>query len=99
MLVLACALGVMMAMEAAFRLRSLADQLFDIGSVVLFTGAGAWALRRYLRLLMRAEALANQAECRACQTYGRLELVHPQAQGDAVDVRCRKCAHVWRIED
>lgn len=96
-LVLACALGVMMALEAAFRFRTPLDQLIDIASVVVCTATGAWALRRYLRLLMRAEALAHQADCPACKAYGRLELVRPDAQGDSVGVRCRTCHHEWQI--
>lgn len=96
-LVLLCALGVMMAVEAVFRYRSAADQAFDIASVVLCTATGAWALRRYLRLLLRAEALAHQADCPACKAYGRLELVSADAEGDSVSVRCRKCAQEWQI--
>ena len=30
---------------------------------------GVYSLRRYLYLLMRAEAVANQAVCPKCQTY------------------------------
>jgi predicted Zn finger-like uncharacterized protein len=57
-----------------------------------------WALRRYLGLMARAESAANQAECPHCHAYGRLELQQSNAQGDEVEVRCRKCGHLWRIE-
>lgn len=97
-LVLLCAVGLMMALEAAFRFRSPADQLIDGLAVLCCAGAGLWALRRYLYLLMRAESLAHQADCPACKAYGRLELVESQADGDTVNVRCRRCAHEWWIE-
>lgn len=97
-LLLMCALGLMMALEAAFRFRTPMDQAIDIVAVVLCAAAGMWTLRRYLYLLMRAENLAHQADCPACQAYGRLELVEPEAEGDTVAVRCRRCAHQWRIE-
>jgi hypothetical protein len=58
---------------------------------------GLWALRRYLRLLTSAEAVANQADCPSCGTYGRLDLVEANATGDEVAVSCRKCSHGWRI--
>jgi predicted Zn finger-like uncharacterized protein len=97
-LLLFCALGLMMALEAAFRFRTLADQLIDGVAVLVCAGAGVWALRRYLFLLMRAESLANQADCPGCGAYGRLDLVDPAAAGDTVAVRCKRCGHEWRIE-
>ena len=97
-LVLMSALGLMMALEAAFRFRTPMDQAIDIVAVVVCAAAGVGSLRRYLYLLMRAESLAHQADCPACKAYGRLELVEPEAEGDTVDVRCRRCAHPWRIE-
>jgi hypothetical protein len=97
-LLLFCALGLMMALEAAFRFRTPADQLIDGAAVLACAGAGLWALRRYLFLLMRAESLAHQADCPGCGAYGRLHLVDPNAAGDTVAVRCKGCAHEWRIE-
>ena len=95
---LLCALGLMMALEAAWRFRSLSDQLLDATAVIVCAGAGLWALRRYLYLLMRAEHLANQADCAACKAYGRLALMDPQAEGDTVAVRCLGCGHTWRMD-
>jgi hypothetical protein len=92
-----CTIGIFAAFEAAGKFRSLHDQLLNLLIVVLCTGIGIWALRRYLRLLHNAEAVANQAECRQCKSYGRLELVHANAGGDEVQVRCRKCSHGWTI--
>ena len=92
-----CAIGVFGAIEAAMRFRSWGDQLVNAAAVLLCTGVGVWALRRYLYLLAHAEAVANQADCPACKTYGRMELVQSDASGEQVQVRCRQCSHHWRI--
>ena len=93
--VLMCVLGLMMALEASSRFTSTLDRVIDIVAVIICAAVGAWALRRYLFLLARAEAIAHQADCPHCQAYGRLacEAERP----DAVDVRCRKCGHRWTI--
>jgi len=105
--VIFCCLGLMMALEGATRFRSTADQLFDLMAVVVCTGAGLWALRRYLTLLLRAESIAHQADCPHCKTYGRLELAAAPSSASAaqasatqaqqVAVRCRACGHEWPI--
>ena len=92
-----CTIGVFGAMEAALRFRSWSDQLVDGASVLACVAIGLWALRRYLFLLSYAEAMAHQAECTACQTFGRLDLVQSDAGGNVVQVRCRHCGHHWRI--
>ena len=96
-LLLCCVLGLMMALEAATRFRTVQDQLTDYVAVVLCAGAGLWALRRYLYLLTHAEAIAHQADCPACKTYGRLDLLRAHTSGDEVGVRCRHCGHEWTI--
>jgi ABC-type nickel/cobalt efflux system permease component RcnA len=98
-LLLLCVLGLMLALEAAMRFQSLADRLTDAAAVLVCAGVGVWALRRYLYLLTHAEAVANQADCPRCKAYGRLELVDADEAGTHVQVRCRGCAHEWRIED
>jgi hypothetical protein len=102
-----CCLGLMMALEGATRFRSTVDQLFDLMAVVVCTGAGLWALRRYMSLLLRAESIANQADCPCCKAYGRLELAAStslmsaaqtsEAADEQVAVRCRACGHEWPI--
>jgi hypothetical protein len=104
---IACTLGLMMALEAATRFRSTADQIIDLVAVVVCTGAGLWALRRYMSLLLRAESIANQADCPRCRAYGRLDLAAStspmsaaqtsEAADEHVAVRCRACGHEWRI--
>ncbi len=90
-------IGIFAAFEAASQLRGLQDQLLNGVAIVLCTGIGLWALRRYLRLLTHAESVANQADCPHCKAYGRLELVKSDATGNEVDVRCRQCGHGWQI--
>lgn len=103
--VIACTLGLMMALEATMRFRSTADQLIDLVALLLCAAAGVWALRRYLYLLLRAESIANQADCPRCKVYGRLELAQPvpspsqaaAARVQRLAVRCRACAQEWHI--
>ncbi len=93
-----CLLGLFAAFEAAWRFRDWVDQATDLVAGALCAGIGLWALRRYLRLLTSAEAVAHQADCPSCKTYGRLELVQSDATGTSVQVRCRHCGHEWHIE-
>ena len=105
--VILCTLGLMMALEAATRFRSTADQLIDLVAVVVCALAGLWALRRYLYLLLRAESIAHQADCPRCKVYGRLELAQPvpsapgaaAVRSEQLAVRCRACAHEWHIHE
>ena len=92
-----CMIGVFAAFEAMSGSASWFERLTDLGAILLCTGTGLWALRRYLYLLSHAEAAAHQADCPQCKTYGRLELLQSDASGDEVQVRCRKCGHVWHI--
>jgi hypothetical protein len=59
--------------------------------------AGLWALRRYLYLLMHAEAVAHQADCPACGTYARFPLVRADPMDEQASVCCRNCNHEWTI--
>jgi hypothetical protein len=70
---------------------------------------GAWALRRYLFHLMRAELIAHQAVCPQCKAYGRWRIEsHTEAVAKAgaetaaeaaavTQVRCVSCSHTWTI--
>lgn len=69
----------------------------DLLGIVLCAATGVWALRRYLYLLTHAESVANQADCPACGTYARFDLVAADAAGDEVAVRCRRCQREWTI--
>jgi|GEM_PF-160987 len=92
-----CAIGIFGGIDASMRFRSWGDQLVDVAAVLLCTATGVWSLRRYLRLLAHAEDVAHQADCPACKTYGRLELLQSDGDSEEVQVRCRKCGHLWHI--
>jgi hypothetical protein len=93
-----CIVGVFAAFEGLTGTGSLVDKASEVATLLVSAAAGLWALRRYLYLLSRAEAVAHQAECAKCQAYGRLELLQSDATGESVQVRCRGCGHVWRMD-
>ena len=92
-----CVIGLFAAFEAASQFRSLMDQVTDLVAGLLCAAVGLWSLRRYLRTLSSAEAVAHQADCPQCQTYGRLDLMLTEGADDEVHVRCRGCGHSWHI--
>lgn len=100
-LLLLCTVGALGALEA-FSGAHGSDRLLLALSFVAAGGVGAWSLRRYLFHLMRAESIANQADCPACRVYARWNIEHaaPAANGDdgTMDVCCRACGHRWRID-
>ncbi len=98
-LLLLCAMAALGAVEAFGRAGS--EKLLMVASLLVAAAVGAWAVRRYLTFLMRAELIANQATCPACSAYGRWH-VEPGEAGDDLaggfEARCRSCDHRWRIE-
>ncbi len=93
-----CTIGLFAAFEGLTRFTDTSDRLFNLGAILLCAAIGLWALRRYLFLLTHAEAVAHQADCPSCGTYGRLKLVRPDSTADQVPVCCRKCGQEWRID-
>ncbi len=102
-LLLFSALGILGAMEVFWRQPG-GERLLMAASVVIAGVIGVWALRRYLFLLMRAELIANQAVCKACEAYGRWTVEShtpddaPADQPMRMQVCCRKCGGRWQIE-
>lgn len=92
-----CAVGMLGAFEVYSRTSPWTDQFLDAAAVAICAAVGVWALRRYLYLLMHAEATANQAACPACKTYARFQLEHEALDGSAVQVACKACGHRWTI--
>jgi hypothetical protein len=73
-----------------------------IGGVI----AGA-SVTRYLRMLMQAINLGENATCRGCGTYakfdilasGRIRSHGPNDRGSLwMKVKCKKCGAEWRVE-
>lgn len=61
-----------------------------------------WSLRRYHRILDRAEWHGEQSTCPQCKTYGALEVVESGGEraddtGEWLKVRCRRCDHRWHM--
>lgn len=97
-LLLLAVVGVMGCLEVMSSLPA-AERLLDAFYAVVCALIGVWALRRYLFLLMRAESIANQANCPRCQVYGRLRLADTPPQAGRTAVRCRACDQEWVIEE
>ncbi len=77
--------------------------LSSLAMILAATLLGIVAMRRYMRMLNRAEALAEQCVCPACASYGTIRVLgagtvetddHPQW----MRVSCKKCDHQWRVE-
>lgn len=98
-LLLLCTIGLLSSFELFSGQRPLLDQFDNLVALLLCAGIGIWALRRYLYLLMHAEAIASQAVCPACESYGRLQLIQDDEPNERVKVKCRGCAHEWHIQD
>lgn len=100
-LVLLCAVSALGAAEAFSQAGS--QRLLMVLSMVVSAAVGAWSVRRYLFHLNRAEFIANQATCPACDTYGRFRVESIEGPVEAgvpavMRVCCRRCSSTWRIE-
>ena len=73
------------------------QKVVNLVFVLLCAVISFWALRRYLFLLMRAEEIANQANCGDCGEYGRFTVVGENQNEGETEVRCAKCSHQWSI--
>lgn len=82
----------------AFQDASPADKLLNVLLFIASAAIGLWSLRRYLYLLTHAEAVANQANCPACGTYARFEVMGEDRRSGQIAVCCRACRHEWTIE-
>jgi hypothetical protein len=87
----------LIASMEAFRTAQGEAQGLNVIYVLVCAAIGAWALRRYLFLLLRAEHAANQASCPDCGEYGRFHVVRQRKASHDMDVCCRKCSREWLI--
>jgi hypothetical protein len=67
-------IGLLAAFEGLTRADGIDARAGNFAAIGICAVVAVVALRRYLYLLMHAEALAHQAVCAACETYGRLEV-------------------------
>ncbi len=71
--------------------------------IVVATLICAVAIRRYIRMLGRAESLAEQCVCPDCATYGVIRVleagrVDDDEQPQWIRVSCKKCNREWRLQ-
>jgi len=78
--------------ELSFR-GSFVRLLAYVGMVFAAGGIGIYGLQRYQRIMVQAESLGEHATCAGCGAYARFKMISAHA------VRCRKCAHEWRLID
>ena len=72
--------------------RGSAARLLSYVVVILGAAAtGIYGMMRYLKILVEAERIGEQATCTACGAYARFSLI------SASQARCRKCSHEWRL--
>lgn len=102
LLLLFCSLAVIGALEALSD-RGMTERLLLATSLLVAGGLGAWAMRRYLFFLGRAEQLAHQASCPKCHAYARWDIERELPGSESTDtvvvmqVRCRACGNGWSI--
>ena len=63
------------------------------GMISAASALGIYALVRYQRILSEAMRLGELATCRSCGAYASFGMISSSR------VRCRKCAHEWRLLD
>jgi len=94
-------LGFLSAVALVGSVEAYRTSVTDAGMYALFVvvcaAVGAWAMRRYSMLLMRAEATANQANCPDCGDYGRFKIMRAGAGQHGFHVQCGKCSREWII--
>jgi hypothetical protein len=98
-----CAVLIMALMEE-LNLRGPGPLSFQtLAIIVAASWLGIVAIRRYIRMLGRAESLAEQCVCPACASYGLIRVLeagvtesdeHPQQ----MRVSCKKCDRQWCVE-
>ena len=75
----------------------------SLAMIVAATWLGIVAIRHYMRILGRAESLAEQCVCPACASYGLIRVldsgfVEADEQPQWMRVSCKKCDQQWRVE-
>jgi hypothetical protein len=92
---LVCAFAVALCLEAYIGRGPMLRQL-SLGLIMFAAGGIAvYGWQRYRGIMVFATRLAELAVCRDCASYGLFSLV--AADADSITVRCRKCAHEWRL--
>ena len=86
-----CMIAIAASMEELNFRGSFSRLAFYGGIIGASIAIGLYGLRRYQQILTEAELLGEHATCGGCGAYARFRLI------SASQVRCRKCAHEWRL--
>jgi hypothetical protein len=86
-----CMIAIAACMEELNLRGSLPRLAFYALIIASATAIGIYGLRRYQQILTEAEQLGENATCGGCGAYARFRLI------TATQVRCRRCAHEWRL--
>lgn len=98
-----CAVLILALMEDLNLRRPEPMSLVSLAMIIAAMLLGGGAMRRYMRMLGRAEMLAEQCVCPGCAVYGLIRVLdtgvveadeHPQW----MRVACKKCDREWRVE-
>ena len=81
-LLLLSSIGLLGSAEAYSLRLGLSSQLVVLACAVASAIVGVWSLRRYLYLLAHADFVADQAVCRACNTYARWDIEEDHGGAD-----------------
>lgn len=86
-----CMVAIAACMEE-LTFRGSVGRLMAYAAIVMIAAAvGIYGMTRYQRILVEAEQLGEHATCGKCGAYARFKLI------SASQVRCRNCAHEWRL--
>jgi len=91
--VFVCLIAIAACMEELSFRGSPLRLLAYVAVVAAAAAIGIYGMRRYQKILSEAERLGEHATCGACGAYARFRMI------SASQVRCRKCAHEWRLID
>ena len=100
--------GILSVIMMSIALETIAFRESPANALALVAVAGAggalaiFAWNKFTGLMANAEALAEQAVCSQCNSYGRFEVLDARdsldaRMGRALTVRCRKCEHCWTM--
>jgi DNA-directed RNA polymerase subunit RPC12/RpoP len=97
-LLLLCTIGLLASAEVYEPSAPLMDQLKVLAAAAVSAAIGVLSLRRYLYRLKHAEFVADQAVCKACDVYGRLQVLGGGDDSAGLSVKCRHCGHRWTLK-
>jgi hypothetical protein len=91
-----CMLAVAACLEE-LTFRAPLAQVLALGAVLFAAGAvGIYGWIRYRQVMEIVERVGERSTCESCRAYAAFRIVG--TEGTAMRVRCRKCAHEWRID-